>query len=85
MPRSLPGDQLPKGMEIPEPGVDKQVQQPMYRISLLELHHVAEILEALDRASLRLGIESLEIADANSAYPVVRVGVRVFGPKEEKA
>lgn len=85
MARSLPGDQLPKGMEIPEPDVDKQEQQPMSRISLLELRHVAEILEVLDKAPLRLGVESLEIADANSAYPVVKVGVRVLGPKEEKA
>lgn len=73
--RKLPGDVLPKGMEVPQP------PEPPAPLSLEQINYVAEIRKALASLPFDVHVEACDVHERHGEHPVVLMRLQVR-PKE---
>lgn len=75
MARSLPADQLPKGMEVPKP------PEPPAPLTLEQVNYVAEMRKAFANLPFEVHVEACNVHERYGDHPVVDMRF-IIRPKE---
>lgn len=71
MARSLPSDQLPKGMEVPK------TPEPPAPLSMEQINYVSEIRKALASLPFDVHVEACDVHERYGEHPVVLMRLQV--------
>lgn len=80
MARSLPADQLPKGMEVPME--ETRPKRKATRLSLRDRNYMAEIIAALESLPFAVAVMQFDVSEEGKDYPHVNLSLYVLGEKE---